>query len=1151
MAVHDLPDGTGTLWFAETDDAEAFEIGELVKVGAASLPASLVLSQITDLNALVAIIIAGMQIGRVTTLTAKVEISSGEINQFLAMATPNRWGILIAKFENGLNATIGAAIDYTTSGSFGNFATVTFSATSSRLPVVTPSGAPTLSALTLSADEFTEGATAGTVIGTISGKTTGSTLSIFPADTRVAISGSNLVVGSTPATDGTFSITIRETLAGATNTPRDTTFPITVNEATPTLAALSLSNDTFAEDDASGTVIGAITGKTSGSTLSITPSDGRVAIAGTNLVVGLTPATDGDFSITVRETLAGATNTPRDTPFTLTVEAAAPVLADLALSNDTFTEGDPEDTVIGAITGKASGSTLSVVPNDGRFKIVGTNLVVGPTVSSDGDIAITIVETLAGAVGSPKDNDFTITVEAAPAWYDEWTFSRASARTARNYDGSIVSFASGVKAITDMGFSLERTTTNIIPSPLNLSAWVANDGTVTSEGGGVYKFLTNTVSAAHGFSSQNVAVTNGGFNGAYVDVKPGGGARYVQLVYSSFGFGSTHYANFDLLSAEAGTVGAGLADNRVELLADGWFRLYIGASALATVANSVFFVRIVDSRTSARNQAWVPTGTEFLLFRGAQMAANSYPTSLIDGTRAADSLTRIVPATTGDLAFLLDAIILPTNPIGGILFEWANAASAPTQYVRIKCTTTGQISLTANSGSGETTVITENQSIYSPRRVSVGAKLTTATWSLVVNGTTVTVGTAGPAPVGLTHMRLGSDNGGGAGNSAPVYVKSFTKLDVNPTVAEFRVLTQIADAAPVFVPAASAALKETLATFQAIPGIGRSTAGRTFAVWGRRFGLGSAFGERPGTTAVLAFSDNDTAWTVAGYFVPNYYDAWIGQPAVFEAPDGTMWLMYSIAGDGLLYNGRYGVWVAQILNPTSSTPSIGTPRKLVNGVGMKMFKIGTSNYVTVDVWANEVTPVHAGVTAGRFIYQINGAFDSLTLVSTLPNEAVALDRTFDETSAVELPNGTVAARWRTKSGAKQSILTGGIGGTWGAATVVSGTNAASRSTFFKGPGGAVVWAYNASAIGSARANMTLRVSTDNLATEPYTLLLDARTDTSYPDIIIDQTTGDVRVVYDRERLGAREIIMAHGFTVAQIIAGTAVVTLTVIADGSV
>jgi hypothetical protein len=110
--------------------------------------------------------------------------------------------------------------------------------------------APSLAALTLSSSSISESSTAGTVIGTIQNKTTGSTLSLSDdAGGRFAINGSNqLVRGSTAlnyATATSHTITITETLSGATNSPRDTTLTITVTQASGAL---------YSEDFSSGTL---------------------------------------------------------------------------------------------------------------------------------------------------------------------------------------------------------------------------------------------------------------------------------------------------------------------------------------------------------------------------------------------------------------------------------------------------------------------------------------------------------------------------------------------------------------------------------------------------------------------------------------------------------------------------------------------------------------------------------------------------------------------------------------------------------------------------------------------------------------------------------------------------------------------------------
>ena len=178
----------------------------------------------------------------------------------------------------------------------------------------------TLNSLSLTSSNFYDNAITGTFIGTINGKTNSSTISITPSDSRVALSGNSVVVGSGTLTTGTFNITLRETLVGATNSPRDTVISMTIS-AYIALNALTLSASSFTANATAGTAIGAIQNKTSGSTLSIFPEDTRVALSGNNLIVGLTPSNAGTFNVTIRETLAGAANSPRDTVLSITANA--------------------------------------------------------------------------------------------------------------------------------------------------------------------------------------------------------------------------------------------------------------------------------------------------------------------------------------------------------------------------------------------------------------------------------------------------------------------------------------------------------------------------------------------------------------------------------------------------------------------------------------------------------------------------------------------------------------------------------------------------------------------------------------------------------------------------------------------------------------
>jgi hypothetical protein len=97
------------------------------------------------------------------------------------------------------------------------------------------------------------------------------------------------------------------------------------------LNTLSLSNYSFSKSSPAGTVIGAVQGRTTGSTLSILPLDNRVAIDGlNNLIVGLGIAQEGAFVVTIRE--AAPNGTLKDTTLYLSVTAAGESIASNALT---------------------------------------------------------------------------------------------------------------------------------------------------------------------------------------------------------------------------------------------------------------------------------------------------------------------------------------------------------------------------------------------------------------------------------------------------------------------------------------------------------------------------------------------------------------------------------------------------------------------------------------------------------------------------------------------------------------------------------------------------------------------------------------------------------------------------------------------------
>lgn len=189
-------------------------------------------------------------------------------------------------------------------------------------------------AIRLSALTIVEGSAEGTAIGTLSVNNGTGTYDFTLTDTssnKAKVAGThgvNLQAGSTASdydTAASFSITVQAD--NGVDTPLSRAFTINVtNLLEVTLSALTLANASFAFGAAAATVIGAIQNLSSGSTVAVNPADTRVAISGTNLVVGSSAASAGTFDIALRETHVDGSNSPRDTTLTITVSSDSFIL---------------------------------------------------------------------------------------------------------------------------------------------------------------------------------------------------------------------------------------------------------------------------------------------------------------------------------------------------------------------------------------------------------------------------------------------------------------------------------------------------------------------------------------------------------------------------------------------------------------------------------------------------------------------------------------------------------------------------------------------------------------------------------------------------------------------------------------------------------
>ena len=183
------------------------------------------------------------------------------------------------------------------------------------------------STIVLSATSIAESATSGSVVGTLSvtGGSGSYTFSITAdPDNKFAIDGINLETDAAldHETATLHSVTIEAD--NGVDTPISRTFTITVtNVLEVTLNdPLTIDNDELVEASAAGTLVGTISGKTSGSTLTLIDDAGsRFALDGVDIEAGSVAVTIATYNITVRETHPDAATV--DTVFTINGVAEA------------------------------------------------------------------------------------------------------------------------------------------------------------------------------------------------------------------------------------------------------------------------------------------------------------------------------------------------------------------------------------------------------------------------------------------------------------------------------------------------------------------------------------------------------------------------------------------------------------------------------------------------------------------------------------------------------------------------------------------------------------------------------------------------------------------------------------------------------------
>jgi predicted neuraminidase len=326
--------------------------------------------------------------------------------------------------------------------------------------------------------------------------------------------------------------------------------------------------------------------------------------------------------------------------------------------------------------------------------------------------------------------------------------------------------------------------------------------------------------------------------------------------------------------------------------------------------------------------------------------------------------------------------------------------------------------------------------------------------------------------------------------------------------------------------------------WQGIPAVERSRDGRLWAAW-----YSGGTGEGPDNFVVLATSGDDGAtWTdpVLAVDPPGAVRAF--DPALWHDPTGSLWLCWAQSYGK--WDGRAGVWAISTRDSSSDTPRWTEPRRLCDGIMMNKPTVLASGawILPAAIWGR---PVGGPGTDSRFCHEPGDRSGAWLVASddrgstwTPVGMARVPERVFEEHMFVERRDGSLWTLVRTAYGIGESTSRDG-GRSWSAGAPSGLRNANSRFHIRRLASGRILLVHHdppdAAPGAPPRSHLVAHLSDDDGRTWRGGLMIDERAQVSYPDAV-EAPDGLVTLIYDFERHGAREILIAT-FTEADVEAG--------------
>lgn len=320
------------------------------------------------------------------------------------------------------------------------------------------------------------------------------------------------------------------------------------------------------------------------------------------------------------------------------------------------------------------------------------------------------------------------------------------------------------------------------------------------------------------------------------------------------------------------------------------------------------------------------------------------------------------------------------------------------------------------------------------------------------------------------------------------------------------------------IPFAAIAADQPERTWQGIPGLERTAAGRVFVSW---FSGGPKEPDIKNTVYLCYSDDQGKTFTEIQPMATTKDGARAFDPTVWIDPLGRLWYIFNRGNkDDAVHDVH-----ARICEVPDANPPVWSDEFRVGYGAPVAFRMNKPTVLSTGEWVMPVT--HAPE-------RVFGWFSVKTLlqgvgISTDQGKTWKLHGSIKappwalENMVVELQDGRLWTLIRTSSGVLWQSYSADQGKTWSDGTATTIKSPGSRFFIRRLASGNLLLVDHHNFKG--RSHLTALISTDDGATWKGGLLLDERSGVSYPDGVEDKD-GLIWIVYDRDRYGAAEILMA-------------------------